>query len=282
MPDQSGPSESPKGAAGQPAALPPVLPSQAVLAWSEALLSEISPDRPVIALWRPAGKTVALGISQSAEQELDVAALRRDGVGLVRRQSGGGAVLLFEGVLCWEALARLDVLDRLGGSGIRETYRALCLPVVNALRAMGIDAFHAGVCDISCTSGPDQPVHKLAGTAQLRRRGMALVHGSLLVTADVSELGRYLRQPSEEPEYRAGRGHADFCRTVADRLGTGPDGDVLPRVVAEITDAARAAGFDVTTPPSTLGPAATRLFEEKYRNDSWNWQRIRPKEERPA
>ncbi|MCC8116632.1 MAG: hypothetical protein LIP18_05695, partial [Planctomycetes bacterium] len=81
--------------------LPPLLPPQTVLAWSEALLDETSPDRPILALWRPAGKNVAIGISQDPERELEVAALRRDGVGLVRRQSGGGAVLLFPGVLCW-------------------------------------------------------------------------------------------------------------------------------------------------------------------------------------
>ncbi|MCC8167318.1 MAG: lipoate--protein ligase family protein, partial [Planctomycetes bacterium] len=252
-----------------------------VLAWSEALLDDAPSDRPLLALWRPAGKSVAIGISQSPERELDVAALQRDGVELVRRQSGGGAVLLFGGVLCWEALARMDVMDRMGGSGIRESYRVLCRPVVNALQAMGIDAFHAGVCDISCTTGPDHPVYKLAGTAQLRRRGMALVHGSLLVTADVSELGRYLRQPSEEPDYRAGRGHDDFCRTVADRVGAGDggatDADVFRRVVAAIVAAAGRLGFDLATPPSSLNPTATRLLEEKYRKDDWNWRRIRPK-----
>ncbi|MCD7897570.1 MAG: hypothetical protein LUG50_13000, partial [Planctomycetaceae bacterium] len=219
---------------------------------------------------------------------------------------------------CWEALARLDVIDGMGGSGIRETYRVLCTPVVTALRSLGIDAFHAGVCDISCTDGPDRLVYKLAGTAQLRRRTMALVHGSLLVTADVAELGRYLKQPSEEPDYRAGRGHDDFCRTVAEMIGAGTDKDgyqnrngyghrngtangresgdenggesdnghgfmdnaVLSRMVTAIDATARTLGFETVSPPSSLTQAATKLAEGKYRNDEWNWRRIRPKEAR--
>ncbi|MCD8138689.1 MAG: hypothetical protein LUE17_02735 [Planctomycetaceae bacterium] len=247
-----------------------------VLAWSEARVDE-SGDGVSIALWLPQGVTVAVGLAQVPAVEADVDAMRDDGVGLVRRQSGGGAVLLYPGVLCWEAWADLAEIDRRqeGGSGIRQSYAALSKPVVMGLAAVGITAFHAGICDISVET--DNGVRKLAGTAQLRRRERALVHGSLLVTADVTTLSRYLRFPSEQPDYRQGRDHADFCTTVAamapDRCGP----HFMRYVAGAIVSAALTEGWKAYTPPEALDEAAAAHYRGKYGQQAWNWDKVRPR-----
>ncbi len=246
-----------------------------VLAWSEARVDEPG-DGVSIALWLPQGVTVAIGLAQKPAVEADVDAMRDDNVGLVRRQSGGGAVLLYPGVLCWEAWADLTEIERRqeGGSGIRQSYAALSKPVVAGLATLGIKAFHAGICDVSVAT--DAGVRKLAGTAQLRRRDRALVHGSLLVTADVTTLSRYLRFPSEQPDYRQGRDHADFCTTVA---ATAPEacGPHFMRCVAgAIVSAALADGWRAYTPPEALDEAAAIHYRGKYGQRGWNWEKIRP------
>lgn len=254
--------------------LPPCVAPAFALSWSEDALSRT--DLPALALWRPAGRSVALGLSQSAEAEADVDALRRDGLTLIRRQSGGGAVMLLPGVLCWEAWAREeDVAATEGDGGIRPSYRFLTSPVRAGLAELGVTAFQAGISDLSIQDGA--VARKIAGTAQLRRRGKVLVHGSLLVHLDMSALETYLRFPSAQPEYRAGRSHLDFCRRLSD---LGPedcdDDELMLRVSRAIVSAVDEAGWSRPTLPEDLSPTATDLLYRKYTNDDWNWRKIRP------
>lgn len=265
--------------AGVPCCRPARRRPSAVLAWSEARVDEGLSRGPTIALWLPEGATVAIGIGQKPETELEVEAMRRDGVGLIRRQSGGGAVLLYPGVMCWEAWASLAELEALspGGSGIRQAYAALSLPVVEGLARLGVEAFHAGICDVSTRRPGDETARKLAGTAQLRRREMVLVHGSLLINPDLDLLVHYLKFPSEQPDYRRGRSHRDFCVSVAEAVGADGDDERFVRTVAgAVVTAAQAAGWEAMTPPGSLEPAALKLEKEKYLSEGWNWERLRP------
>ncbi len=264
---------------------PPCRRPAAVLSWSEAEM-ETSPAvepgaaGPFIALWRPAGVTAALGISQKPELELGCAAIRRDGVEVVRRQSGGGAVLLYPGVLCWEAWAGLEALAHYsenGGTGIREAYSVLTLPVRTGLYGMGVEVFQAGVSDLSWLDKENGAVRKLAGTAQFRKRDRVLVHGSLLLTADVEVLSKYLASPSVQPEYRGRRTHRDFCVTMKEILGADAEGDeaLFARVAGAVRAAAEKAGWQVLVPPENLPAAAAHLENHKYLSPEWNWEKKR-------
>lgn len=250
-------------------------PPARALAWSERALVREPLASPLMALWRPEGTHVAIGLSQSAEGETTL----REGVGagLVRRQSGGGAVLLYPGVLCWEAMARSDYVKRdQGDDGIRASYRALVKPVIAGLERIGVRAFVAGVSDLSVELSPDMPPRKIAGTAQLRRRDRILVHGSLLVEADISLLADYLSPPSVKPEYRGDRAHIDFCVAVRELTPAHPEpGALVAAVAGLVSETAAAGGWDVVAPPRRLDADGERLEKGKYLNPEWNWRRDR-------
>ncbi|MDR2391701.1 MAG: hypothetical protein LBE84_08505, partial [Planctomycetota bacterium] len=100
----------------------------------------------------------------------------------------------------------------------------------------------------------------------------------LLLAADVSLFSRYLRMPSEQPEYRIGREHADFCLNVADCLELDASEKIaLPRrfagALASILDQ---DGWNRLSPPDTLPPGALALLHDKYLSDDWNRRRRRP------
>lgn len=265
---------------GVPCCRPATRSPASVLGWSEARVDENASRGPSIALWVPEGTRVAIGIGQKPEVELDADAMEWDGVGLIRRQSGGGAVLLYPGVLCWEAWTSKQQLEKNAGpegSDIRQAYAALCRPVVMGLHLLDIEAFHAGICDVSTHPAGMENPRKLAGTAQLRRRDMVLVHGSLLVSPDLELLSRYLKFPSEQPEYRRNRSHRDFCVTVSELLRTPHAGPpLISRVAGAIVTAAQLEGWETFTPPECLDPAAEKLKMEKYSSADWNWKKIRP------
>ena len=262
----------------------PVRSPAEILAWSENLAGGNPPERPILAPWCPAGGLCAvIGLSQDPERELDMTALSRDGVGLIRRQSGGGAVLLGPGTVCWEAVASLAWLESAGGAGIRNAYAVLSRPVAKALRLLGAEVSPDGVSDLSAPAGAEgEPARKVAGTAQLRKRRTVLVHGSLLLAADVSLFSRYLRMPSDQPAYRAGRGHADFCLSVADWLELdAAERDALPGRFAETLAAILDQdGWNRLSPPDNLSPEGLALLHGKYLSDDWNRRRKRTAEPR--
>jgi lipoate-protein ligase A len=250
-----------------------------MLAWSEWLANSAKIERPLFALWRPRGMTTALGLAQSPEKELLLDSGGGFEIGLVRRQSGGGAVLLYPGVLCWEALASVDFIDRMhgGSAGIRPAYDHLSRPITDGLARLGIRVFRAGVSDLSIRCGAEGGVRKVAGTAQYRHGRNVLVHGALLVDADIGEMARYLAFPSAQPDYRQGRGHRDFCVSLAELPGVGAHAGrgLMESVVAAVRAAAAAADWESVEPPDRLDGEASRLEMTKYRNPDWNWSRKR-------
>jgi lipoate-protein ligase A len=97
--------------------------------------------------------------------------------------------------------------------------------IADALRAaFGIPAVQRGTGDL-CLGD-----RKFLGSSLFRRRRLLFYQASLLVSADLTLLDRYLAHPSREPEYRRGRPHADFvvnlsrevpeltCESLSERL----------------------------------------------------------------
>jgi lipoate-protein ligase A len=68
---------------------------------------------------------------------------------------------------------------------------------------------HRGISDLAIGE------KKILGTSLYRRRLILFYQGSLLVSGDLSLFTRYLAMPTRVPDYRAGRGHEEFCTTLA-------------------------------------------------------------------
>lgn len=124
---------------------------------------------------------VILGRNQNAWRECRVDFAEKDGVQLVRRHTGGGAVYHDEGNLNFSFIADERLYDK-------EKQNAV---ILSALAALGIDAEVNGRNDFTAdgfkVSGC---AYALSGTA----RGM---HGTLLVGVDTEKLGKYLT-PSDK------------------------------------------------------------------------------------
>ena len=130
---------------------------------------------------------------------------------------------------------------------------------------------------MSVRSGAGGNPRKVAGTAQYRYKRNVLVHGVLLVDADIGELSRHLVFPSSQPDYRQDRTHRDFCISLAELPAGGAfsEAGLMAALCAAIAGAAAATGWDALIPPEKLDGDALRLETVKYRNSDWNWKRIR-------
>ena len=142
--------------------------------------------------WRPSA--VSIGFFQSLEREVDVEECRRMGVDVVRRITGGGAVFHDEhGEVTYSIVVPEEYLKRsFPHSSIQESYELLCKGVLEGLKELGVSAEFKPVNDI-LVSG-----RKISGSAQTRRRGVILQHGTLLLKSDLKTMFRVLKVSGEK------------------------------------------------------------------------------------
>jgi lipoate-protein ligase A len=222
------------------------------VALDEALLLDAEGGRggEVLRVWERESPAVVLGSGCKLLDDVDAAACEEDGVPIVRRSSGGGTVLLGRGCLCYSlvlSFARGEVL-----AGIGPSYGWILRRVLDALGVEG--AVQAGISDLAIEG------RKFSGNAQQRKRHHLLHHGTLLYAMDLTPVGRYLRLPDRQPDYREGRAHEAFIRNV---------GLTRERVVGGL----RATWQAVTERAAWPEDEVRRLVGEKYGTAEWTTRR---------
>ncbi|MGH7268513.1 MAG: lipoate--protein ligase family protein, partial [Candidatus Rokuibacteriota bacterium] len=148
--------------------------------------------------WQP--PTVSLGYGQALDDAIDLDAAARLGIGLVRRPTGGSAILHeppgFE--VTYSVTARSG--DFPGADDLLETYRVIAGGLVAGLARLGV---HADVVPVRRERRQAAPTfcfartgsyeiavggRKLVGSAQRRQGGGFLQHGAVLLDADPARL----------------------------------------------------------------------------------------------
>ncbi|MCW8131020.1 MAG: lipoate--protein ligase family protein [Planctomycetota bacterium] len=214
-------------------------------------------------LWQAARPAVVLGTGQEHLKEVAGDEARAANVPVLRRHSGGGAVLIGPGAINYSFFTHINDLP--GGETITGAMESGLRPVLRALNSLGVAAQLAGLSDVVVT-GTD--LRKIAGNAQARKRASVLVHGTLLAEPDWALLERVLAFPSRAPDYRAGRGHRAFLTSLKE-LGA-PAGleDFAPALAGVLGDLERA---DAPQPDESA--KASELLAEKYSRAEWNLRR---------
>jgi lipoate-protein ligase A len=224
------------------------------LALDEALLLEAEAGRggEVLRFWGWAEPGVVLGAGCRLADDVDEATCQADGVPILRRASGGGTVLQGAGCLSFSltlAYARDPALGE-----IHASYGAILGRLRDALGGLLPGVEHAGTSDLAAGG------RKFSGNAQQRKRSHLLHHGTLLYDFDLGRVGRYLRLPARQPEYRAGRGHDAFLMN-------------LPAAPDELRRRLRRAWCADAELSEWPAAAVCRLIEEKYSRPEWTRRR---------
>ncbi|HXM53387.1 MAG TPA: lipoate--protein ligase family protein [Candidatus Binatus sp.] len=232
--------------------------------------------------WSPA--CLSLGYFQPFDV-VDLEGCRALGVDVVRRPTGGRAIL-HDCELTYSVALPASVLGH--DSGVLPSYYRLSLALQDGLRRLGVPATLAPQ---SAASGPpehgpvcfDRPsaheilLHgrKLVGSAQMRRGGGLLQHGSILIEPRIDKLTACLRL-SDAVGSSAGEGPERIEDGVAGLAELGLTEP--PRIAAALGDAF-AARFGVRLVAGSLGQdelaAAEALAGSKYRSADWT-ERLAP------
>ncbi|MBI3014696.1 MAG: lipoate--protein ligase family protein [Candidatus Tectomicrobia bacterium] len=254
------------------------------MAIDEALLMacEREGSAPVLRLytWNPPALT--LGRFQKVREEIDLEACRRRGISIVRRPTGGKAIL-HDRDLTYSVIGPTSMVP--WGGDILETYRTLSGALVTGLRLLGITAellplrkraprrspFRGACALFPASYEVAVGGKKLVGSAQKRLRRSFLQHGSIPLFSDVEANREIFRSPQEN-----GAQGQDLWREKATTIS---EQVPIPPSYAQIAEAI-VRGFreflGVDLPPAELSSEelsqAQELVRLKYARPEWNLQ----------
>ena len=257
------------------------------MAADEAMLIALSEGKISPSLrfygWDP--PAVSIGYFQKLNMEIDVAACAENEIEVVRRLTGGRAVL-HEAELTYSLVVREDAPGI--PTSVTESYLYFSRAIVAGLQQLGVTAQmqqpepqHRLVRPMSSAACFDAPSHyeitvdgrKLVGSAQIRRDGVLLQHGSVLLKL--------------YPEHQAmvmKSAHSAAGRNLADALSERATGlfDILGRQIdyAVMVTAFR-SGFEAECGLVLEDGCRTEeeqatirvLAENKYSSETWNFLR---------
>ncbi len=265
------------------------------MALDEALMETVAASRtPALRLyaWEPA--CLSIGYAQPAGQ-VDAAALEQRGWELVRRPTGGRAILHTD-ELTYAVIGPSN--GALFGGGILPSYRRLSRALIASLQVLGLDPqIHPNpmLHDRGDEENPEQsspgsggdpgsdPVcfqvpgvyeitvkgKKLVGSAQVRRGEVVLQHGSLPLGGDIARICQALRYANGTQRAQAIERLQARATTVEELLGS-------PIAWEEAAEAfqrgfARALGaqLEVVDPTSKELVRAAELARSRYRSAAW-------------
>ncbi len=250
------------------------------MAVDEAILEVVGQGKvlPTLRLyaWQP--PCLSLGYAQPVS-DVDLDALQQRGWQLVRRPTGGRAILHTD-ELTYSVIAPASE-PRVAG-GVLESYCRLSLALLDALQRLGLPARADREYPQPQGSQPGGPVcfevpsnyeitvggKKLIGSAQARRREGVLQHGSLPLYGDLTRITQVLRFNSEAARQRAAEGLMSHAAN-AQMLGV--------NLTWEESAAAFEAAFRDTlhldlmleTLTSEEQQRAEELVAQKYQHSSW-------------
>ena len=183
----------------------PALP----LAWDEAFLerAESGEGGEALWFWEAASPCVVIGYGQQAAVEADLNACGDEGVPVLRRCSGGGAVL--QGAGCWN----YGLVLRIPDSGPLATITGANAWIMERNRSL-LQGLLTETVTVEGHTDLAVDGRKCSGNAQRRKRNHLLFHGTVLHGFPLELIPRFLRFPSAQPDYRGGRDHLAFVRNV--------------------------------------------------------------------
>ena len=246
------------------------------MAVDEALLQCMADGGdPVLRLYGFAPPCVSLGRFQAAGDLGDDRLRRQDGVGLVRRPTGGRAVLHDDEVTYAVVLGR----HHLHPFGKRAAYRAAAGILLRLLPALGVQGAIQPGAGEAAPRAPDPDCFrstaeyeitagrkKLVGSAQTTTRDAALQHGTIPLSSAYTRIARYLRpRPTTAP------GQVAAATSVAQETASRHSYEEALLLLAT------AAASELQVHRAEMSAAEARLAREleetRYACPRWTWSR---------
>jgi lipoate-protein ligase A len=230
----------------------PLASPAANLACDEALLEmcECGAEHEILRFWESKEHFAVVGYANSAAREVNLEACKADGVPVLRRLTGGGAVLQGPGCLNYSVILKIP------GSGPLASITGTNKTVLEKQR-VALEPLIGGTVAIKGQTDLALGALKISGNAQRRKKRFLIFHGTFLLNFNIALIEKYLLMPSKEPDYRANRSHGQFLTNI------GLEANI-------VKEALRAEWRAVEGLRAIPVEKVAELAENKYSTEGWN------------
>ncbi len=222
------------------------------IALDEALLEQAEhgpASFEVLRLWQSPTPIVVIGRSSRIDEEVNRDRCRQLDIPIIRRGSGGAAIVAGPGCLMYAVVLSVEKRPEL--AMISAAHEFVLGLLAESIRPLCPEVEHQGTSDLTLSG------RKFSGNSLRCKRTHLLYHGTLLYDFDLSLIATCLGTPPRQPDYRAGRDHANFVAN-------------LPLQETQLREAIM-RGFGATQPLRRWPLAGTKkLVAEKYSRHEWN------------
>lgn len=243
---------------------------------------------PLLLLWQNA-PTVVVGGRQNTLEEINLAFVEERKINVVRRTTGGGAVYHDLGNLNYSfivpdatslatpvnrkaippevfSISKLRKKNDASPTTLTDAFRLLTQPVVDVLRSWNLPAEISGRNDITIAG------RKISGSAQARKNGRTLHHGTLLFDSNLDDVAAALNVDPEKFRSKAVASVRSRVANVVEFLPPSERSGVIERFKTDLL--ARLQKLHPITNKALSDDERTqiqKLRDEKYATWAWNF-----------
>lgn len=204
---------------------------------------------------------VFVGVHQNTWNEVDVDYCQENGIQIVRRMNGGGAVYHEMGSFCFSAFFPRAMFPQTD----QEIYPLFAEPIIQTCADYGLGAEFGGRNDVLVGN------RKIYGSAQFSWYSAFVQSGTFLVNMEFEAMLRALTPPALKFADKSARSITERITSLSREVGrTVKTREVMERFTDHF---ATTLGIQFTPGTLTAGELklANELFESKYNTEQWNF-----------
>ncbi len=229
------------------------------LAAEQYVFDALPRDRTYFMLWQN-DNAIIIGKHQNTAAEIDQQFVRENGVRVVRRLSGGGAVYHDMGNLNFTFIADVGSMESIN-------FKLFCQPVVAALAALGVQAEVNGRNDMTING------QKFSGNSQYLKEGRVMHHGTIMFDSDLDRVAQALHVDQEKIAAKGVASVRSRVTTVRQHMPHPVELEEFRRVLLDSILAQQPGEEYVFTEEDKSQIA--RLREQRYATWEWNYGQSR-------
>ncbi|MCH1626840.1 lipoate--protein ligase [Fredinandcohnia quinoae] len=203
--------------------------------------------------------SIIIGKNQNTIEEINTEYVESNGIHVVRRLSGGGAVYHDLGNLNFSFITKDD------GESFHN-FQKFTEPVVEALHKLGVNAKLSGRNDIEVEG------RKISGNAQFSTKGRMFSHGTLMLNSEIEHVVSALKVKKEKIESKGIKSVrsrvANISEFLEEKITIEQFRELLLRYIFDTTNIDDIPTYELTDED---WKNINELSKERYQNWDWNY-----------